>query len=77
MFHLVVGNNELRLRGETLEDRGLDGRLDGTPGSNGIGVISPESANFVEEIQSTDNRGEALFVMQKTQNIFSGRMVRG
>ena len=77
MFHLVVGNNEIQLRGKTLEDRGLDGRFDGTPGSNRIGVISPGSTNFVEEIQSTDNSGEALFVMQKTQNIFPGRMVWG
>jgi len=34
VFHLVVGNDELRLRGKILEDRGLDGRFDGTPGSN-------------------------------------------
>ena len=50
MFHLVVGNDELRLRGKTLEDRRLDGRLDGTPGSRRIEVISPGSANLVEEV---------------------------
>ena len=50
MFHLVVGNDELQLRGEALEDRGLDGRFDGTPGNSRIEVVSPGSANFVEEV---------------------------
>ena len=50
MFHLVVGNDELRLLGKILEDRGPDGRFNGTPGSNRIGVISSGSANFVEEV---------------------------
>ena len=58
MFHLVVGNDELQLRGEALEDRGLDGRFNKTPGSSRfspdnsvlIGVIFPGSANFVEKV---------------------------
>ena len=50
MFHLVVGNDELRLRGKTLEDRGHDGRFNKTPGSSRIGVISPGSVNFVKEV---------------------------
>ena len=56
VFHLVVGNDELRLHGEALEDRGHDGRFNKTPGSSRfspdnsvpIGVIG--SANFVDEV---------------------------
>ena len=34
MFHPVVGNDELRLRGEALEDGGLDGRFNKIPSSS-------------------------------------------
>ena len=58
VFHLVVGNDELGLFCEALEDRGHDGRLNKTPGSSRfspnnsvpIGVIFPGSANFVDEV---------------------------
>ena len=50
VFYLVVGNDDLRLRGKTLEDGGHDGRFNRTPGSSRIGVISPGSANIVEEV---------------------------
>ena len=68
-----------------VKDRGHDGRFNKTPGSSRfspdnsvlIGVIFPGSANFVEEVQSTENSGEALFVVQKAQNILPGRVVWG
>jgi len=50
VFYLVVGNDDLQLRGKTLEDGGHDGRFNRTPGSSRIGVISPGSANIVEEV---------------------------
>ena len=50
MFHFVVGNDEFQLRGKTLKDRGHDEGLNGTPGNSRIGVISPGSADFVDEV---------------------------
>ena len=82
MFHPVVGNDELRLRGEALEDGGLDGRFNKIPSSSRfspdrfvpVRVIFPGSADLMDEVQSTDNCREAHFVMKKTQNIFLRRI---
>ena len=56
MFHPVVGNDELRLRGEALEDGGLDGVFNKIPSSSRfspdssvpIRVIFPGSADLMD-----------------------------
>ena len=62
VLDLVGGDNSLHCGGETLEDEGEDGDLDGVPGSNRVGVLSPGSAALVYECEGCHHFGEALIV---------------
>ena len=49
VLELVGGDEGFSISGETLDDRGGDGVLDGCPGLGRVGVPSPGSATFVDE----------------------------
>ena len=59
VLELVGGDDSFRCGGETLDDKGEDGCLDGAPGSYRVGVLSPGSATFVNEGEGCDHFGEA------------------
>ena len=63
VLELVVGYNDLCRIGNTGEDGGQDGGLDGAPGYRRVGVLSPGSANFMDESEGVDHLGEALAVI--------------
>ena len=74
MFQFVSCDDDLRGRGEGLEDGGEDGGLDGVPRGGGYGVLSPGSADFVNERQGRDHLGEALIVLQEADDEVGGRV---
>ena len=60
MLQFVGCDDDLRGRGEGLEDRGEDEGLDGVPGGGRDGVFSLGSVGFMYERQGRDHLGEAL-----------------
>ena len=60
MLELVGGNDRLHCCGNTLDETGEDGGVDGAPGSDRVRVFSQGSAAFVYECEGCNHFGEAL-----------------
>ena len=74
MFQFVSCDDDLRGRGEGLEDGGEDGGLDGVPRGGGFGVLSPGSAELMNERQCREHLGEALIALQEVDDEVGGRV---
>ena len=74
MLELVGGDDSFSCTGETLEDEGEDGGLDGAPGGGRVRVSSPGLATFVNEGESGHHFGEALGVLEEADDKVGGRV---
>ena len=76
VLEFVGGYDGLCCSGETLDDKGEDGGLNGAPGGCRVGVLSPGSAAFVDEFEGCNHFGETLAVFEEADDEVGGQVGR-
>ena len=74
MLKFVGRDDDLRGKEEGPEDEGEDGGLDGVPRGGRFGVLSPGSAELMNERQCREHLREALIALQEVDDEVGGRV---